>query len=221
VRVRFGEFRFDDDAMSLQRLEREVRLSKKAFELLRILIANRHRVVKKAELHAELWPDTFVVDTNLNVLVVEIRKALGDTARDARIVRTVHGVGYRFTSDVEVLDAETRTPASARSWLVVDEQRYALPGGELTIGRDPTCDVWLDAPGVSRRHARIHTSANGDVILEDSQSTNGTYVRKAKINGPTRLHDGDEIHLGSLALTFRTAVPPKQTERVRPPHDDT
>lgn len=220
MRVGFGEFTFDADAMLLQRGGQELRLSKKAFELLRILIAERHRVVKKAELHAQLWPDTFVVDSNLNVLVAEIRKALGDTSREARIVRTIHGVGYRFAADVDAPDAEASAAANARSWLVVDERRYALPGGELTIGRDPGCDVWLDAPGVSRRHALIRTIANGDVILEDSRSTNGTYVCRAKISEPTRLRDGDEIHVGSLTLTFRTVTTPKQTERVRPPHDD-
>jgi DNA-binding winged helix-turn-helix (wHTH) protein len=217
VRVRFGEFAFDAEAMLLQRGDAELRLSKKAFELLRILIANRDRVVKKAELHAQLWPDTFVVETNLNVLVAELRRTLGDSGRDARIVRTVHGVGYRFAVDVESLDAQPGSLAGARSWLVVDERRFALTAGEVTIGRDPDCEVWLDAPGVSRRHARIQTRANGDVILEDSRSTNGTYVRKARISVPTRLADGDEIHVGSVVLTFRTAGRSKPTERVRPP----
>jgi DNA-binding winged helix-turn-helix (wHTH) protein len=216
-RVRFGEFTFDAAAMLLQRGDAELRVSKKAFELLRVLIANRDRVVKKAELHDQLWPDTFVVETNLNVLVAELRKALGDSGRDARIVRTVHGVGYQFAADVELDESQGAWMAGARSWLVADERRFALPGGEATIGRDPDCDVWLDAPGVSRRHARIHTSANGDVILEDRGSTNGTYVRKARISGPTPLADGDEIHVGSVVLTFRTAGRSKPTERVRPP----
>jgi DNA-binding winged helix-turn-helix (wHTH) protein len=220
VRVRFGEFTFDADAMLLQQGDADVRLSKKAFELLRMLIAHRDRVVRKAELHAQLWPDTFVIDTNLNVLVAEIRKALSDAAREPRVVRTVHGVGYQFVADVESGDAAAPSGPGARCWLVVDERRYALARGELTIGRDPDCDVWLDAPGVSRRHARIRTDTNGDVVLEDSQSTNGTYVRKEKINGPTPLRDGDEIHVGSLVLTFRTAGRSKPTERVRPPRSE-
>ena len=121
-------------------------------------------------------------------------------------------------SNVRVWNLIDLDPSSAaRSWLVVEEKKYALAGTEVTIGRDPACDVWLDAPGVSRRHACIRTSANGDVTLEDNQSMNGTYVGRTKISGPTRLRDGDEIHLGALALTFRTAAPLKQTERVRPP----
>jgi hypothetical protein len=45
-------------------------------------------------------------------------------------------------------------------------------------------------------------------------------VRKEKITGPTPLRDGDEIHVGSLVLTFRTAGRSKPTERVRPPRDE-
>jgi hypothetical protein len=202
--------------MTLLRGGRETHLSRKAFELLRILIANRHRVVKKAELQAELWPDTFVVDSNVNVLVVEVRKALDDTARDPRLVRTIHGVGYRFSAEVEPIDSDAAA-SGARCWLMVEDRRCPLPTGEATLGRDPACDVWLDAPGVSRRHARIRTEPNGDATLEDNNSMNGTYVGRARISGPTRLRDGDEIHLGSLALTFRMASPMKVTERVRPP----
>jgi DNA-binding winged helix-turn-helix (wHTH) protein len=202
--------------MQLECGDREIRLSRKAFALLRILIASRHRVVEKAELHAQLWPDTFVSDANLNVLVLEIRRALDDPARDARLLRTIHGVGYRFIAQVET---ESTGPAltGAPCWLVTDERRYAIPGDEVTVGRDPSCDVWLDAPGVSRWHARIRITANGDAVLEDSNSTNGTYVGKSRITGPTRLRDGDEIHFGSCALTFRTRAASKETERVRPP----
>ena len=215
MRVQFEEFTFDAGAMQLRRGDREAHLSRKAFELLRILIENRDRVVSKAELHDALWPDTFVVETNLNVLVAEIRKALGDAARDPRLVKTIHGVGYRFCGPVQELRAEVR-PRKARHWLIANERRYALGDGETTIGRDPACDIWLDIHGVSRRHARIRTTPAGDVLLEDSNSTNGTYVGTSRVSAPMRLRDGDEIHLGSFVLTFRTSGGLKETERVRP-----
>ena len=216
MRVRFDEFTLYSDAMQLRRGDRDLHLSRKAFDLLRILVANRGRVVAKAELHAELWPDTFVVDTNLNVLVAEIRRVLADAARDPRLVKTVHGVGYRFSADVDELPSEP-VARKARYWLVVNDQKYALSPGDTIIGRDPSCDVWLDVPGVSRHHACIRTTPAGEVILEDRQSTNGTYLGSSRISGPARLRDGDEIHLGSLALTFRASGPSKETERVRPP----
>jgi DNA-binding winged helix-turn-helix (wHTH) protein len=216
VRAQFDEFTLDTDTMQLQRGDRELHLSKKAFDLLRILVANRGRVVRKAELLSELWPDTFVVDTNLNVLVAEIRRVLADDARDSRVLKTVHGVGYRFCAEVVEI-APARRSTIARHWLIVNEQRYALSDDETIIGRDPACDVWLDVPGVSRRHARIYMGPGGDAILEDNQSTNGTYLGTSRVTCPARLQDGDEIHLGSLVLTFRTSGRSKETERVRPP----
>jgi hypothetical protein len=202
--------------MQLERGGREIRLSRKAFALLRILIAHRHRVVEKAELHAQLWPDTIVSDANLNVLVLEIRRALDDPARGAGVLRTVHGVGYRFAAEVETVDAGS-APVATRGWLVAGDTRYAITGDEATIGRDPACDVWVDAPGVSRQHARIRVTPEGDAMLEDCNSTNGTYVARSRISAPIRLRDGDEIHLGSVALTFRTRGASQETERVRPP----
>jgi DNA-binding winged helix-turn-helix (wHTH) protein len=216
VRAHFDEFTLDTDALQLRRGDRELHLSRKAFDLLRILVANRDRVVRKAELLRELWPDTFVVETNLNVLVAEIRRVLADDARAGRLLKTVHGVGYRFCGEVNEIVSDSRS-ARPRYWLVVNDRTYPLRDGGAIIGRDPACDIWLDVPGVSRRHARIYTGAAGEAILEDNQSTNGTYLRTSRITGPALLQDGDEIHLGSLALTFRTAGPSKETERVRPP----
>ena len=45
---------------------------------------------------SRLWPDTYVVDANLNVLIGEIRRVLEDSAKQPRFIRTVHGVGYAF-----------------------------------------------------------------------------------------------------------------------------
>ena len=203
--------------MLLERGEREVRLSRKAFALLRVLIANRARVVTKAELHAQLWPDTFVVDANLNVLVLEIRRALDDPARDEGSFSGPCTVWATVLPHRSSRSRAGSTPDTARCWLVAGDEKYAVRGEDATIGRDPACDVWLDAPGVSRWHARIRIGANGDVTLEDNNSTNGTYLGKSRIAGPARLRDGDEVHFGSLALTFRTRAAAKETERVRPP----
>jgi DNA-binding winged helix-turn-helix (wHTH) protein len=78
VRARFGPFAIDSDTRQLLRAGTEVHLSPKAFDLLCTLIESRPKVVEKETLHARIWPDTYVVDANLNVLVSEIRRAIGD-----------------------------------------------------------------------------------------------------------------------------------------------
>ena len=77
-----------------------------------------------------------------------------------------------------------------------------LPPRDLVLGRDPGCDLVLDAPGVSRRHARLRES-DGRFAIEDLGSTNGTRVNGAAVRHPVRLAPGDRIELGAaVVLTF-------------------
>jgi DNA-binding winged helix-turn-helix (wHTH) protein len=221
VKVRFAEFTLDSDTrLLLRRGGDEIRLSPKAFDLLCLLVERRPAVIEKSELHAHIWPATFVVEANLNVLIAEIRRALGDDAKQSRFVRTAHGVGYAFAAETVELDRPAgRSPGagSARFWLLWNERTLVLNEGENIVGRDPQCDVWLDASGVSRRHARIQvTSGEGAVLLEDLGSKNGTLLQNEPIAGPARLVDGDVIQIGSVELKLRVWSENKgaETERI-------
>ncbi|MGD9903044.1 MAG: transcriptional regulator, partial [Vicinamibacterales bacterium] len=83
MRYAFGRCRLDTASRELVRDGEAVHLSPKAFELLRLLIDARPSVIAKAELMTKLWPDAFVVEANLPVLIGEVRAALGDTASAA------------------------------------------------------------------------------------------------------------------------------------------
>jgi DNA-binding winged helix-turn-helix (wHTH) protein len=221
VKVQFAEFTLDPGARQLLHRDRgEIRLSPKAFDLLAALIEQRPKVLDKADLHGRIWPDTHVVDANLNVLIAEIRRALEDSPRDARFIRTVHAVGYAFCGDaVEVADRPSpRKAPPVRFWLVWKDRVIVLDEGDNLIGRDPECNIWLDASGVSRRHARIRT-ARGDeaVLVQDLGSKNGTLVRGAPIAGEMRLTDGAAIQIGSVELTLRIWSEGKSTETERMP----
>src|SRR5438128_1184395 len=100
MNIRFGEFRLDSDTRQLFCDEVDVHLSPKAFELLRALLEARPRVLSKPELHERLWPETFVSEANLSILVAEIRRVLGETPHQVRFVRTVHRFGYAFCGNV-------------------------------------------------------------------------------------------------------------------------
>jgi DNA-binding winged helix-turn-helix (wHTH) protein len=220
VKVRFADFTLDSATRQLLHCGRgEVRLSPKAFDLLIALLEQRPRVLDKADLHRRIWPDTHVVDGNLNVLVAEIRRALEDSRREANFIRTVHAVGYAFCGEaVELSDrVAPRNAAPVRFWLVWNERAIVLEDGDNTIGRDPECTVWLDASGVSRRHARIRT-IRGDhaVLLQDLGSKNGTLVQNAPVIGQVRLTDGAVFQVGSVSLTLRvwSEGTSRETERI-------
>jgi len=221
VKVGFGPFVVDAGTRQLQRGADVLHLSPKAFQLLLLLIESRPLVVERAVLRQHLWPDTHVVDAALGNLVAEIRSVLRE---ESVALRTVHGVGYAFAGDTRDVSAVTTTdaPGSPRFWLVWNDRVIVLNTSDIVIGRDPGCTVWIDAPGVSRRHARIRTPQSGSnerPQLEDLDSTNGTYLGGRALKTPTALEDGDTITLGEATVIFRawrhTDAPTKRVKRPR------
>jgi len=224
VKVRFAEFTLDPEARRLVRDGDDVHLSTKAFDLLRLLVERRPNVLDKASLHAAIWPRTFVVDANLSVLVAELRRALADNAREPRFIRTVHAHGYAFCGEaVDVpASAEPSAPSGtrARCWLMWNERAIVLADGDNIIGRDPDCAVWVDASGVSRRHANIDIGRDGDAVrLEDLGSKNGTFVDGSPVRGVVPVANGTVIQVGSVELTLRiwSRGQTKETERISRP----
>jgi DNA-binding winged helix-turn-helix (wHTH) protein len=219
VRTGFGQFVLDSETRQLLRDGEEIHLSPKAFDLLCTLVAKRPNVVSKANLFAQIWPDTFVVDGNLNVLVSEIRRAVSDAAQSPELIRTAFGVGYAFCGEATDLSARSRgrEEPKTRCWLVWKDRTFVLSAGDNVIGRDPGCAVWLDHAGVSRRHARIRIADDmTGAVLDDLESTNGTLVGRKEVTSPTTLADGDVIKLGPVKLTFRSwSDAPSRTKRIR------
>jgi DNA-binding winged helix-turn-helix (wHTH) protein len=199
----FASFSLDAATRQLLRDGREISLSPKAFQLLLLLVANRDRAMSKQELHQSLWPSTFVLETNLASLIAEIRRALDDDAAKPRFVRTIHRFGYRFVGQVD----ESSVPpgevaAAAKYWLAWDLRQVPLTAGANIIGRGTDTSIWIDAPGVSRHHARI-VIRDDEATIEDLGSKNGTYVAGERVVAPQRLNDGDQIRLGTVVLRFR------------------
>ena len=106
----FGPYRLD---RILRRGDQTVELTPKAIGVLRTLIARPGDLVTKDELLAAVWPGLVVTDAALTVCVAEIRKALGDDARNARFITTVHRRGYRFVATVRTAgDSDFRSPTT-------------------------------------------------------------------------------------------------------------
>ena len=101
-RLRFGAFEADLNSKELRKSGRYVRLERKPFQVLELLLLAPGRFVSRAELTRELWPDLHVnFERSLNTAVNALRKALGDSWRHPCYIETRPGQGYRFIAPVE------------------------------------------------------------------------------------------------------------------------
>ena len=98
---RFGDFIVDTDQKLLLRQDKELPLTPKLFETLLILVENSGRIVQKEQFMERLWPHTFVEEANLTSNIRQLRKSLGDNAREPHYIETVTKRGYRFIANVQ------------------------------------------------------------------------------------------------------------------------
>ena len=127
---------------------------------------------------------TFVNDRNHRVQDATV------TTRDVLFLGS-----YRFplTRVDEFLSAQRDdSPASSRSMRLPDGQSV------VTVGRGEDNDVVIDAPQISQRHARL-IRRNGQLVLEDLKSANGTFVNGERIR-KIAVDTGDTVSFGSVAL---------------------
>jgi len=75
-------------------------------------------------------------------------------------------------------------------------QMYHLTGRTMKLGRDPTCQITLEDPHISRNHAEIICRSPTEIIIRDIGSTNGVFVNGKRITEQL-LTDGDKILIGT------------------------
>jgi Tol biopolymer transport system component/DNA-binding winged helix-turn-helix (wHTH) protein len=99
----FDDVRVDPRAFRVLKAGRPVAVEPKAFAVLLFLLENPGRLVEKKELLERVWPDTVVTESAMTRVIADLRKALGDPAREARYIETVPTRGYRFIAEVRKL----------------------------------------------------------------------------------------------------------------------
>jgi len=118
----------------LKRGGQEQYLRQQSFHVLLYLLERRQRLITKEELIKNFWHDTAVTDNALVQCIAEIRRALGDDPRQARFVKTIPKVGYRFISPVEEeAPAVAPVPASDLAEPVLAEAARAKPWFERRL----------------------------------------------------------------------------------------
>ncbi len=110
--------------------------------------------------------------------------------------------GMYSASALGSADAAHRAPR-----LVIERAPGHDPGmiydldGDIVLGRGDHAEIRLDDPFASSRHARVYEQGN-IVVIEDLDSTNGTYLNEELLQTPRPLHPGDRVRIGDSEFTF-------------------
>ena len=109
---RFDEFQLDLGAFTLKGAEGEISVEPQVMTLLGYFVQHPDVLVTKDELLDELWGHRFVSESAVSTQVKALRKALGDDGKNQRIVKTVHGKGFRFVAPVNSAIEVSQAPFS-------------------------------------------------------------------------------------------------------------
>jgi adenylate cyclase len=133
----FGRYRFEPATARLWADQREIKLTRKAASVLGLLVERAGQPVTKQELFAAVWSNTVVSDDALTTCIQELRKALGDDAKQPRYIETRHRYGYCFVAE---LTCDTPAPAAGApetAAVASDQPAIAvLPFMDMSPSRD-------------------------------------------------------------------------------------
>jgi TolB-like protein len=97
---RFAAFELDIERFELRKGGVPVAVEPQVFALLALLVTNRERMVSKDEIHERIWSGRIVSEAALSSRIRSVRQAIGDAGDAQRLIRTVHGKGFRFVGHV-------------------------------------------------------------------------------------------------------------------------
>ena len=203
-----GDVELDPALFELRRAGHAVPLEPQAFDVLAYLVAHRDRVVTKEELMDAIWGGRFVTEAAVTSRIKQARRAVGDDGQAQRVIRTIHGRGYRFVASVATAGQESATvPAQRDATGAVGSVRYTTSDG-LHIafqvsgrndGGDEGTDILLIPGFVSHleldwadpRHAHFlhRLGSMGRLIRFDKRGTGMSDRPPGVPDLETRMHD--------------------------------
>ena len=134
-------------------------------------------------------------------LVQPPEEEVPDLPADAGAAAGDFGHTMVYSPDRAARKLEPRdAPRGGRALLVGEDKRVVLSGSRLLIGRSRDCDITIDDPNVSRRHAELRNE-DGRWVVADLGSTNGVKVNGRRVEN-SALEPGDDIVLGIARFRF-------------------
>ena len=100
MQFRFADYMLDIKRRELRRGSDPIAVEPQVFDLLVLLVQNRERVVTKDDLIASVWCGRIVSNSTLTSRVNAVRKAIADSGKEQRLIRTIARKGFRFVGDV-------------------------------------------------------------------------------------------------------------------------
>jgi DNA-binding winged helix-turn-helix (wHTH) protein len=222
VPFRLGDWQVLPDQNRIVRGQEKAHLEPRVMELLVHLCRHAGNVVSKHHIIDSVWHQQIVAESALSRCMAVLRRALGDDVGQPSYIETIPKRGYRVIAEVEGIDRieEAHQGALSTFRVRVGEHEITLAEGQNTVGRDPSCAVYVDSPKVSRRHALIVVEGKS-ATLEDAGSKNGTYIRGARVTERVVLGNGDEIIVGSTMVKVLVDDDDSGTETISDSgHDD-
>ena len=131
---RIGAYLIDPKAYEIREDGRPVPVEPQVFDLLIMLIENRERAVSKDEIIEQIWKGRIVSDATLSSRIKSARQALGDDGSAQKLIRTIHGRGFRFVGDVEQLDPPVAAETNGGAASPVVGSVAGKPAGARKLG---------------------------------------------------------------------------------------
>jgi DNA-binding winged helix-turn-helix (wHTH) protein len=187
----------DAALFELRRDGRTVPMEPQTFDVLTYLVSHRDRVVPKEELMDAVWGGRFVTEAAVTSRIKQARRAMGDDGRGQRLIRTVHGRGYRFVADVTVEGGPVdRSPGAAAPirYTVSDGLHIAYQvtgGGDIDIVLISGFVSHLELDWADPRHAHFldRLGSMGRLIRFDKRGTGMSDRPEGLPDLEMRMHD--------------------------------
>jgi DNA-binding winged helix-turn-helix (wHTH) protein/TolB-like protein/Tfp pilus assembly protein PilF len=166
ARLQVGQWSVDPAANELQRGAETVRLEPKTMDVLVALAGRAGEVVGREELLSAVWPGVIVTDEVLTQVVIKLRKALGDTARNPEYIETIPKRGYRL---IAVVRPAGDSPADAAVEVPAVRprvgNRWRIAAAVAFVAAVASLAVWL-----AQRSPDTDAAAPADAAIEPLRS---------------------------------------------------
>ncbi len=162
---RFDDFELDTDCFELRMAGDARKIEPQVFALLELLISNHVRMVTKDEINLHVWGGRVVSEAVVNSRVRAARQAIGDDGKAQRLIRTVHGRGFRFVGAVTPIGTAGRNPTDLPERMAeaneIDETSAA--------GRPSIAVLPLQVLTPDERYGALGDAVSHEVIVELSR----------------------------------------------------